>query len=149
MVPVTGDDGKIKFVDEDKIVMVAKPSIPEAAAVKDTKSVGVPGYDFDPYDSPAEHAEGFFIGKIIGKITGEADGFCSTYREWHIFVAGISAGFRAPQIGAIPSCPPLWAEEAQYYDAAAMVTNVAKIYGSSAIATLGGVVLWAKMNNIF
>jgi hypothetical protein len=102
----------------------------------------------DPYDTPGERAEGFFVGKIIGKFTGETDGFCSTYREWHILLAGIWAGMKAAQFADIPECPEYWADEAQYYHGGALVSNVAKIYGTSAGATLAGVFLWLNSSGL-
>lgn len=97
-----------------------------AAPTPKPAPVGRPGYDFDPYDTQGERAEGFFIGRVIGKFTGESDGFCSTYREWHIMLAGISAGFKAPTFGQVPDCPPLWQDESQYFNTPAMVANVIK-----------------------
>ena len=107
-----------------------------------------PGYEYDPYNSPGERAEGMFIGVLVGKFTGETDGFCSTYREWHIFVQGLYAGFRAPQLGAVPECPPLWEDESQYFEGAAMIANVGKIYGTSTLATLAGAVVALKGSGI-
>lgn len=101
---------------------------------------GRPGYDFDPYDSPGERAEGMFIGRMIGKVTGESGGFCSTYREWHILLAGVSAGFRSPILGQVPECPPLWQDEAQYFNSAAMVANVIKCQAPTAALVLAGAV---------
>ena len=102
-------------------------------------AVGKMGYDFDPFDSPGEKVEGFFIGTIIGKFTGEGDGFLSTYREWHIFIQGMYAGFRAPTLGAVPECPPLWQDEAQYFEGAAMVTNVIKCQWPTVVAAIGAI----------
>jgi hypothetical protein len=111
------------------------------------------GSVIDPYDSPAERAEGCFVGTIVSGILAkfgliDVNGFCSTYREWHIFQAGIWAGFRAGQLADIPECPEYWQDEAQYYHGGAMLANVAKIYGTSGLATLGGVVLWANQSEI-
>jgi len=107
--PVTG---AVTWVDE--------------AVATSTPSKGVNGVDYDTYDTPGERAEGMFVGKLIGKFTGETDGFCSTYREWHIMWRGIYDGFRAPTLGAVPKCPPLWEDEAQYYEPASMLANVIK-----------------------
>jgi hypothetical protein len=101
-------------------------------------ATGRPGYEYDPYDSPGERAEGMFVGTLIGKFTRETDGFCSTYREWHIFLAGISAGFRSPILGQVPDCPPLWQDEAQYFNTAAMVTNVIKCQAPTVLLLLAG-----------
>ena len=95
---------------------------------------GREGYDYDPYDTPGEKVEGFFVGNLIGKFTGETDGFLSTYREWHIFVRGAYAGFRGPTLGAVPECPPLWRDEAQYFEGSAMVTNVLKCQWPTVVA---------------
>ena len=85
-----------------------------------------PGYTTDPFNTPEERAEGFFVGAFVGKFTGEKDGFLSTYREWHILLAGISAGARAKTLENVPECPPLWADEMQYFNIPAMVVNVIK-----------------------
>jgi hypothetical protein len=113
-------------------------TVPYSPPVTVTATTGRPGYDYDPYDSPGERAEGMFIGKLIGKFTGEADGFCSTYREWHIFLAGISAGFKAATLGQVPDCPPLWQDEAQYFNTPAMVANVVKCQWPTAALVLAG-----------
>lgn len=102
------------------------------------KAAGVMGVDYDPYDAADERAEGFFLGKIFAKVTGETDGFISTYREWHVMVQGAYAGFRAATLGAVPTCPPLWQDEAQYYEGAAMVTNVIKCQWPTIAIALGG-----------
>jgi hypothetical protein len=107
----------------------------------------------DPYDTPGERAEGCFVGAIVSGILRkfgliDVNGFCSTYREWHILQAGIWAGFKAGQLADIPECPAYWQDEAQYYHGGAMIANVAKIYGTSGLATLGGVVLWANQSEI-
>lgn len=98
----------------------------EETVAPSTPSKGVNGVDYDLYDTPEERAEGFLVGKLIGKFTGETDGFCSTYREWHILWHGVYDGFRAPTLGAVPKCPPLWEDEAPYYEGPSMVTNVIK-----------------------
>jgi len=103
-----------------------------------TTVTGRPGYEYDPYDSPGERAEGMFIGMLIGRFTGETDGFCSTYREWHILLAGISAGFKAPTLGQVPDCPPLWQDEAQYFNTPAMVANVIKCQWPTVAALIMG-----------
>lgn len=103
-----------------------------------TTVTGRPGYEYDPYDSPGERAEGMFVGTFIGRFTGETDGFCSTYREWHIFLAGISAGFKAPTLGQVPDCPPLWQDEAQYFNTPAMVANVVKCQWPTVAAVIMG-----------
>jgi len=97
-----------------------------------------PGYAEDPYDSPGERAEGFFIGNIISKFTGESDGFCSTYREWHIFLAAVTTGLRAKTFENVPECPPLWKDERQYWDMPAMIANVIKCQWPGVVAVIGG-----------
>ena len=108
-------------------------------ASKPPTTAGKMGYDFDPFDSPGEKVEGFFIGTMIGKFTGETDGFLSTYREWHIFLQGMYAGFRAPTLGAVPECPPLWQDEAQYFQGPAMVANVIKCQWPSLAVGIGAI----------
>lgn len=105
---------------------------------KATPQTGRAGYDFDPYDDAGERAEGMFVGKLIGKFTGETDGFCSTYREWHIFLAGISAGLKAGTLSAVPDCPPLWQDEAQYFNTPAMIANVVKCQWPTVALVLAG-----------
>lgn len=78
------------------------------AAVNKTDVVGE---DYDPYDSEGEHAECFLVnGKVI------YDGFCSTYREWHISWRGAMAGLRAKTFEELPKAPTLWQDEGQYYE---------------------------------
>lgn len=107
----------------------------------------------DPYDTPEERAEGCFVGHIANiflKAFGLADpeGFCSTYREWHIFLAGLWAGFKAAQFADIPDCPAMWYDEQQYYAGGAILANVWKIYGTAASATLAGVWLWLNSSGM-
>lgn len=97
-----------------------------------------PGYNYDPYDSPEERAEcNDIISKALDRVTGPG-GLLSTYRERHISIAGVWAGVRAAQFADIPDCPPLWMDEVQYYRGMALISNVIKIYGTSAMATLVG-----------
>jgi hypothetical protein len=107
----------------------------------------------DIYDSPGERAEGCFVGTIVAMILAlfglkDFNGFCSTYREWHIFLAGIWAGLRAAQFADIPECPDYWMDEMQYYRGGAILANVSKIYGTSAAATVAGIYLWANSSGI-
>ena len=111
----------------------------EETVAPTTQSKGVNGVDYDLYDTPEERAEGFLVGKLIGKFTGETDGFCSTYREWHIMWHGIYDGFRAPTLGAVPPCPPLWEEEAPYYEGPGMLANVIKCQWPSIAVGLGAI----------
>jgi hypothetical protein len=117
----------------------ATPSPQYSPPATVTAATGRPGYDYDPHDSPGERAEGFFVGKLIGKFTGETDGFCSTSREWHIFLAGISAGLRAGTLEQVPECPPLWQDEMQYFNTPAMVANVVKCQWPGIVTVLGGI----------
>ncbi len=97
-----------------------------------------PGYTEDPYNTPGEKVEGFFVGKLVGSTLGwigrhvgiptldDPSGFLSTYREWHISMAGVWAGLRAGTFADIPECPPLWQDELQYYRGFAAFANVVK-----------------------
>ncbi len=80
----------------------------------------------DPYDSESERAEGMFVGKLVAKLTGEPDGFCSTYREWHIFCRGISNGFKTQLTDKFTDCPEMWNDEAQYYEGGQELGYVAR-----------------------
>lgn len=111
----------------------------------------------DPYDTPEERAEGCFVGKIANMVLkafglSDPEGFCSTYREWHIFLAGIWAGLKAAQFADIPECPPMWEDEQQYYKGGAIASNVAKIYGTaggaSLIGALSGIWLWLNSSGV-
>jgi hypothetical protein len=102
-----------------------------------------PGYTEDPYDTPGERAEGFFVGKIANFFLSrmglsEPDGFCSTSREWHIMLAGITAGLKAGTLSAVPECPPKWTDEKQYWDMPAMIANVLKCQWPSVVVLVGG-----------
>lgn len=113
---------------------------------------GRPGYDFDPYDSPGERAEGFFVGKLfgsalskIGQVIGiptlnDPNGFLSTYREWHISLRGAYDGFRSKTFGDVPECPPLWQDEAQYYEGFAMAFNVLKCQWPTVTVALSAII---------
>lgn len=101
-----------------------------------------PGYNYDPYKDEGGECDDF-ISKFFNKYTG-AGGLLSTWRERHIVIAGIWAGLRAPQFADIPECPPLWMDEVQYYRGAALISNVLKIYGTSAAATLIGTFVTLK-----
>jgi hypothetical protein len=95
-----------------------------------------PGYNYDPYKGEEGECDDF-ISKFFNRYTG-AGGLLSTWRERHIAIAGVWAGLRAAQFADIPECPPMWMDEVQYYRGAALISNVAKIYGTSAVATLTG-----------
>ena len=101
--------------------------------------VGEAGYDFDPYDSPGEKVEGFFVGQIVNRFVSDPDGFCSTYREWHIMWQGAYAGFRAKTLGDVPKVPPLWQDEGQYYEGAAMLFNIIKCQWPTVVAAIGAI----------
>lgn len=109
-----------------------------------------PGHNYDPYDSPGERAEGFFVGILFGKLLGwlgkllgiatldDPSGFMSTYREWHISWRGAYDGFRSKTFGDVPECPPLWQDEAQYYEGFAMFFNVVKCQWPTVAAAIIG-----------
>ena len=101
------------------------------------------GYEYDPYDTPGEHAE---ILTMHGKVM--YDGPFSTYREIHIGIRGTSAGLRAGTLSNVPECPPLWQDEGQYWDGCAMIANVIKSNWPGVLGTLGGVVAYLKMQGI-
>lgn len=82
------------------------------------------GYEFDTF--AGEENAPFFLGTIIGNITGDSGGFISNYREWHILLSAIVEGFKTKTLGNIPDCPPLWVDEQQYWDVPCMVSNVIK-----------------------
>jgi hypothetical protein len=105
-----------------------------------------PGYTEDPYDSPGERAEGMFVGRYIATFTGDPDGFLSTYREWHIFLAAVTTGIRTKTLENIPECPPKWVDEKQYSDTPAMVANIIKCQwpGVSMIGVLSGAYIVLK-----
>ena len=76
-----------------------------------TKPTDVEGVDFDPYDTPEEHAEIFVVrGRVLW------DGNLSTYREIHLAIRGIIAGLRCGTYEDLPKCPVLWSDEGQYYE---------------------------------
>jgi hypothetical protein len=127
LVPVTDPKtGAVTFVDTVQ---------PSATPV----GKGEAGYDYDPYDTPGEKAEGFFVGKLVNRFVSDPDGFCSTYREWHILWRGAYAGFRGATLGDVPKCPPLWQDEAQYFESAAMVANVVKCQWPAVVVGLGSI----------
>jgi hypothetical protein len=98
-----------------------------------------PGFNYDPYkDEGGEVEDGITL--LLLKWTGKG-GLFSTWRERHIAISGVWAGLRAAQFADIPECPPLWMDEVQYYRGAALISNVAKIYGTSAVATATGIYL--------
>jgi hypothetical protein len=118
----------------------ASPAPEYSPPVTVTAATGRLGYDYDPYDSPGERAEGFFIGKLIAKFTGEPDGFLSTTREWHILLAAIPAGLKAGTLSAVPDCPPLWQDEAQYFNTPAMIANVVKCQWPGVVTVIAGLI---------
>lgn len=138
-----------------KVVMstpTPSPPAPVPPQVTPARTSGA-GYSYDPYDSPEERAEGCFVASIANILLGsfglqDPGGFCSTYREWHVFNAGIWSGLKAKQFADIPDCPPLWEDEIQYYRGGAILSNVAKIYGFSASAALVGVFGWMNRTGI-
>lgn len=110
------------------------------AAQKPTDVIGV---DFDPYDTPSEHAECFLIhGKVI------YDGFCSTYREWHICVRGFLDGLRCKTLDDLPKAPILWQDEGQYYETMAAIAYDLKRGSQGAIGTIVAAILALKGCNV-
>jgi hypothetical protein len=101
-----------------------------------------PGTNYDPYKDEGGETDDV-ISQFFAKFTGPG-GMFSTWRERHIAISGVWAGLRAPQFADIPECPPLWMDEAQYYRGAAMIANVVKIYGTSALASLAGMIVALK-----
>ena len=91
-------------------------------------AIGCTGNPDDEYDSISERMEGMFVGKLTGKLLGtigmlfhiqgldDPSGFCSTYREWHIFCRGFYSGFAAALGEKFEKCPDKWKDEAQYYE---------------------------------
>jgi hypothetical protein len=114
-------------------------------AVKKTDIIGV---DFDPYDTEAEHRENFVIPNwfLVAAWRGRVvyDGFCSTYREWHIWVQGFNAGLRTGTWEDLPKCPVLWQDEAQYYETAASLAYDLKRGSQGAIGTIVAAILALK-----
>ena len=94
------------------------------------------GYTFDTF--AGEENAPFFLGTIIGKFTGNPGGFISNYREWHILLAGIVAGAKAPTLDNVPECPPLWKDKAHYFDTPAIIVNVAKCQWPTIAVVLAG-----------
>ena len=96
----------------------------------DEIAIGCTGNPDDPYDSISERMEGCFVGKLVGKLLGvvgiflriqgldDPNGFCSTYREWHIFLRGFHSGFATILGGKFDPVPDMWKDEAQYYEMA-------------------------------
>jgi len=98
------------------------------------------GYDYDPYDTPGEHAEIFqFRGKVYW------DGAFSTYREIHISIRGFYAGLRCGTFEDLPVAPPLWQDEGQYYEGVAAIAYDLK-RGSAGFIGSVVVLLLAYMN---
>jgi len=106
-----------------------------------------PGYNYDPYKDEGWECDDLYT-KFIMKYTGTTGGLFSTWRERHIAIAGLWAGLRAAQFADIPECPPLWMDELQYYRGMALISNVIKIYGTSAAATLAGVLIALKQMGV-
>jgi hypothetical protein len=106
-----------------------------------------PGYNFDPYAGEGAEADDV-ISKLFEPISGKG-GLFSTWRERHIAIAGASAGYRAGVFSNVPACPPLWADEAQYFDGMAMITNVAKTNIPGIIGTAGGIIVALQATGIF
>jgi len=99
-----------------------------------------PGYEYDPYDNPAEHAEILtFRGRVI------YDGLFSTWREIHIGIRGAYAGLKTGTFEDLPECPPLWEDEGQYYEGISAIAYDLKRGSQSAIIT-GAALILAYLN---
>lgn len=96
-----------------------------------------PGYTDDPFKG--EENTPFFLGALIAKVTGDPDGFISTVREWHILSKAIPAGLKAKTMENVPACPPLWADESQYWDTPAMAANIIKCQWPTVVVVLSGI----------
>jgi len=100
-----------------------------------------PGYTTDPYKDEGGECDDP-ISKLFAKVSGPG-GLFSTWRERHIAIMGAAAGWRAGTLSPVPTCPPLWQDECQYFDGCAMLANVLKCQwpGVSAfiVALLGAV----------
>ena len=108
-------------------------------------AAGCTGNPKDFYDSIGERTEGCFVGKIVSRILAkfgiiDNDGFCSTYREWHILCRGIYSGFNTVLGAKFDPIPSYWEDEAQYYEGGQefgyIVKNGALYIPTSAIGTL-------------
>jgi hypothetical protein len=107
----------------------------------------VPGVNYDPYKDEGGEVNDF-ITKIFYPISG-ANGIFSTWRERHIGLAGASNGWRAPTMGNVPACPPLWSDEAQYYDGMGMLFNVIKCqWPTVSIAIAGALVKYGLTGTV-
>lgn len=93
------------------------------------------GYTFDPYKDEGAECDDI-ISHLFEPMTGRG-GLFSTWRERHIAIAGASAGFRAGTFSNVPDCPPLWQDEAQYFNGMAMVINVVKCQWPTILVVLG------------
>ena len=105
-----------------------------------------PGYTVDPYKEEGGECDDF-ISHIFEPYTGKG-GLFSTWRERHIFLAGVVAGLKAGTLSNIPQCPPLWQDEVQYFDSAATFFNVLKSNWPGFVGGFIGVVGYLKLNNI-
>jgi len=94
-------------------------------------AIGCTGNPDDEYDSIGERSEGMFVGRIISMLLAkigiiDSDGFCSTYREWHILCRGFYSGFAAALGEKFAPCPDKWKDEAQYYEGGQEVGYILK-----------------------
>lgn len=94
-------------------------------------AAGCTGNPDDPYDSIGERSEGMFVGKLVSMALAkfgiiDVDGFCSTYREWHILCRGFYNGFATALGGKFDKCPDMWFDEAQYYEGGQEVGYIVK-----------------------
>ena len=94
-------------------------------------AAGCTGNPNDPYDSIGERAEGCFVGQLVNRLLklvglADPDGFCSTYREWHIFLRGFHSGFNTALGAKFEPVPEMWEDEAQYYESAQEIGYIVK-----------------------
>jgi len=91
-----------------------------------------PGYTEDPYEDEGGECDDP-ISRLFAKVSGPG-GLFSTWRERHIGIAGATAGWRAGTTSLDGKCPPLWADEMQYYEGMWMLFNILKCQWPSLVA---------------
>lgn len=104
------------------------------------------GYTVDPYKDEGAEVDDV-ISKLFEPISGKG-GILSTWRERHIAIAGACDGLKAGTLADIPKCPPLWVDEAQYYEGFAAIFNVAKSQWPGIVGSLSGVAIYLKFAGI-
>jgi hypothetical protein len=99
------------------------------------------GYEYDSYDSAAEHAEiltvpdWFPIKALRGYVLW--DGLWSCYYDIHLSINAARAGARTKQNEDVPDCPPLWAPKEHYWSIADLTYDLKR--GSQG-AIIGGII---------